>query len=254
MQAEFKRKTDNLQQATRPTQAPQPTPKNTTTTNAPGKSPTKSIAPPAKPIPPKVNAPPTLDEACLNNVEEALKTVTSCCQAMEENATKQTVMIEALTKLIQTQHTNFTNTLNHQQVLSNNLQAHLANTKKAHNRKINALMNLGIDNFNLLDKKLDQHGEVIIIKTDEVMKHAEENINEVVLTEEEFEKIVDEMADQLFEKSMDLPYEKKTKKTMRPKMPTTYRMMNSSPTRTQQNRKETQGLRRPGRRTQRPRA
>ena len=130
----------------------------------------------------------------------------------------------------------------------------MANTKKAHNRKINAVMNLGIDNFNLLDKKLDQHGEVIIIKTDEVMKHAEENINEVVLTEEEFEKIVDEMADQLFEKSMDLPYEKKTKKTMRPKMPTTYRMMNSSPTRTQQNRKETQGLRRPGRRTQRPRA
>ena len=89
----------------------------------------------------------------------------------------------------------------------------MANTKKAHNRKINAVMNLGIDNFNLLDKKLDQHGEVIIIKTDEVMKHAEENINEVVLTEEEFEKLVDEMADQLFEKSMDLPYEKKTKKT-----------------------------------------
>ena len=129
---------------------------------------------------------------------------------MEENAKKQTVLIEALTKLIQTQHTNFTNTLNHQQVLINDLQADLANTKKAHNGKMKAVMNLGIDNFALLDEKLGQIGMVIIRKTDEVMTHAEEKINKIVPTKEELGQIVDEMADQLYEKCMSLPYKKKT--------------------------------------------
>ena len=43
------------------------------------------------------------------------------------------------------------------------------------------------------------------------MKHAEEKLNEIVPTEEELGQIVDEMANQLYEKIMGLPYKKKTK-------------------------------------------
>ena len=64
------------------------------------------VAPPASPIPPNGNALSSLNEVRLNNVEEALKIVKSCCQAMEENAKKQTVMIKGLTNLIQTQNKN----------------------------------------------------------------------------------------------------------------------------------------------------
>ena len=107
-------------------------------------------------------------------------------------------------------------------------------------KPMNAVMNLVIDNYALLDEKLDLIGEMLISKTDEVMKHAEEKLNEIVPTEEELGNIVDEMADQLYEKSMDLPYQKKTKAQVQPKTTTIYRMMNC--------------LRRPGRRTQRLRA
>ena len=46
LQAETKRTTNNLKQATKPTQAPQPTPKTTTKPKAPHKSPTNSVTPP----------------------------------------------------------------------------------------------------------------------------------------------------------------------------------------------------------------
>ena len=94
-------------------------------------------------------------------------------------------MIEALINLVQKQHTHFIHIFDHQQILINNLQADLANTKKYHDGKINAVMDLGIDNYALLDEKLDQLGVVIIRKTDEVMKHAEEKFIESVPTIEE---------------------------------------------------------------------
>ena len=174
-------------------------------------SPTNLVAPPANLIPPKSNAKPSLNEARLNNIEEAIKTVKSCCQAMEENAKKQTVLIEALTDLIQTEHPIFTNTLNHQQVLINNLQADLANAKKDHDGKTNVMTDLGIDNYALLDKRLDQLGVVIICKSDEVMNHAEGKLIEIVPYKEEIGKTVDEMANRLYKNSIGLPYEKKTK-------------------------------------------
>ena len=82
-QAKTKRTTNNLQQATKPAQTPQPTTKTTTKPKAHLKSPTNSVTPPEKPIRQKVSAPPNPDEARLNTVEEALKTVTSCCQTMK---------------------------------------------------------------------------------------------------------------------------------------------------------------------------
>ena len=69
------------------------------------------------------------------------------------------------------------------------------NAKKAHDRKINAVMTEGIYNFELLDEKFDNLDEVIILKTDEVMTHAEEKINEIVMTKEEFDRLLDEMAE-----------------------------------------------------------
>ena len=69
------------------------------------------VTPPEKPIPPKVSAPPNTDEARINFVEGALKTVTSCCQTMKETTTKQATMIDTLTNLIKTQNTTFTKTL-----------------------------------------------------------------------------------------------------------------------------------------------
>ena len=43
------------------------------------------------------------------------------------------------------------------------------------------------------------------------MEHAEEQLNGIRPTEEEHRKFVDEMAEQLFEKCMNLPDKKKTK-------------------------------------------
>ena len=56
-------------------------------------------------------------------------------------------------------------------------------------------MTEGIYNFELLDEKFDNLDEVIILKTDEVMTHAEEKINEIVMTKEEFDRLLDEMAE-----------------------------------------------------------
>ena len=77
MQAETTRTTKNLLQATQPNRAPQPTPKPTTEPKTHLKNPTNSVTPPVKPIPPKVSALPNSDEARINFVEGALKTVTS---------------------------------------------------------------------------------------------------------------------------------------------------------------------------------
>ena len=51
--------------------------------------------------------------------------------------------------------------------------------------KVQGVMDLKLGNYNLLDKKLNLIGEMLILKTDEVMKHAKAKFNESVPPEEE---------------------------------------------------------------------
>ena len=119
---------------------------------------------------------------------------------MKETATKQTAIIDTLTNLIQTQNTNFTNTLNRQQVTINNLQTELDNIKKAHDRRLDMAMTLGDDHFKLLHKKLDKLGDAFLTQTDNVMSQAEAHVNEMMMDEEAFGMFADKMTEKVFEK------------------------------------------------------
>ena len=61
------------------------------------------------------------------------------------------------------------------------------------------------------DQGLDSLGEILTHKMDGMMEHAEQQLEGIRPTEEEHEKNVEEMAEYLFEKCMNLPDEKKTK-------------------------------------------